>query len=162
MTSPTLSLTRSALDEMNAADIAAMPAMKKLQLQRDLAEAAQWLKRTQEKFADALMLSYGERCRATLQASGRDFGTAHGSDGEVEFTFDLPKRVKWDQAQLHAIAERIVASGEQAEHYIQAELSVSETKFKSWPPVLQAQFAKARTVMPGKATITLRLSEGGA
>lgn len=157
----TVSVAPNALDEMSAADIAKLPAAQKLELQRSLSEAARWLKRAQEKFADALMLAYGERCRAALQASGRDFGTAHGHDGFVEITYDQPKKVKWDQAALHLIAERIVASGEKVEHYIKAELSVSETKFKSWPPVLQAQFAKARTVEPGKATITLRQIEGG-
>ncbi|WP_322114214.1 hypothetical protein [Aquabacterium sp. A7-Y] len=92
-----------------------------------------------------------------LHESGRDFGTAHGRDGVVRITFDLPKRVKWDQQQLHQLAERIVAGGEKVEHYIDAKLSVSEAKFKSWPPTLQEQFAPARTVEPGKPSFTLHL-----
>jgi hypothetical protein len=146
------------LDRLSVADLAALPAVRKLEIQRNLAGAAQWLKSAQEKFAEALEVAYGEQCRQLLKGSGRDFGAVQLRDGEVELTYELPKKVRWDQAQLRQIAERIVAGGEQAEHYIDAKLSVPESRWKGWPPVLQAQFSAARTVEAGKPSITLAMA----
>lgn len=89
----------------------------------------------------ALDQCYGEQARAALREAGRDFGTAHISDGPLCLKFELPKKVRWDQKQLAEIAERIVASGEKVEGYLDVKLSVSESRFTNWPPALQQQFA---------------------
>ncbi|WP_363324840.1 hypothetical protein [Eleftheria terrae] len=146
-----------AIAALTVAELAAMPAVHKADVQRQLQDAAAWLRQAEQKLAAALDAAYGATSRQALRDSGRDFGTVNGRDGSVQITFELPKRVKWDQQQLHQLAERIVAGGEKVEHYIDAKLSVSETKFKSWPPSLQEQFAPARAVEPGKASITLHL-----
>ena len=72
----------------------------------------------------------------------------------------LPKKVSWNQQQLTEIAERIVASGEKVEGYLDIKLSVSESRFTNWPPALQQQFAAARTVDSGKPSFTLSLDSG--
>ena len=51
-----------------------------------------------------------------LKDSGRDFGTARARDGKVVITYDQPKRVKWDQDQLHRLAEAITKGGENPQH----------------------------------------------
>jgi hypothetical protein len=79
----------------------------------------------------------------------------HLSDGDLRVTFELPKRVSWDQKRLAEIAERIVAAGERVQDYMEADLSVSESRFNNWPPALKEQFAAARTVKPGKAAFRL-------
>ena len=68
----------------------------------------------------------------------------------------------WSQPILKEMAERIVASGDKVEHYIDIKFSVSESRYSNWPPALQEQFAAARTVEEGKPTITLTLDGGGA
>jgi hypothetical protein len=60
------------------------------------------------------------------------------------------------------MAERIVASGDKVEDYIDIKLSVSESRYTNWPTALQEQFAAARTVEEGKPTITLTLDGGVA
>ena len=60
------------------------------------------------------------------------------------------------------MAERIVASGDKVEDYIDIKLSVSESRYTNWPTALQEQFAAARTVEEGKPTITLTLDGGAA
>ena len=101
--------------------------------------------------------AYGEQARTALRDSGRDFGTVHLDDGQLRIKFELPKKVSWDQKQLAEIAERIVASGEKVEGYLDIKLSVSESRFTNWPPALQQQFAAARTVDSGKPSFTLSL-----
>jgi hypothetical protein len=153
MTAPTLP---AEIGQMTAQQLAELSPAGKLRIQSDLAAAAQWLKAAQERFDEALELAYGPACRRLLADAGRDFGTVQARDGDIVVQFEQPKRVKWDQAQLREIAERIVANGEQADHYIDAKLSIPEGRWKGWPPVLQQQFAKARSVEPGKPSITLR------
>jgi hypothetical protein len=88
--------------------------------------------------------------------------TADISDGPLHVKFELPKKVSWNQAILKEMAERIVASGDKVEDYIDIKLSVSETGYTSWPTALQKQFAAARTVDEGKPTITLTIDEEAA
>ena len=126
---------------MSVGQLAALPPAQKAEISRNLDEALAWLK----------------QARAALRESGRDFGTAHISDGPLHLKFELPKKVSWDQKQLAEIAERIVASGEKVEGYLDIKLSVSESRFTNWPSALQQQFAAARTVDSGKPSFTLSL-----
>ena len=143
--------------EMSVGQLAALPATQKAEIDRNLDEALDWLKKTRTKFDAALDAAYGEQARTALRESGRDFGTAHISDGPLHLKFELPKKVSWDQKQLAEIAERIVASGEKVEGYLDIKLSVSESRFTNWPSALQQQFAAARTVDSGKPSFTLFL-----
>ncbi len=143
--------------EMSVSQLAALPASQKAEIDKNLDEAIAWLKKARIKFDAALDAAYGEQARTVLRDSERDFGTAHINDGALHIKFELPKKVSWDQQQLTQIAERIVASGEKVEAYIDVKLSVSETRYTNWPPALQQQFAAARTVDSGKPSFTLSL-----
>lgn len=143
--------------EMSISQLAALPPEQKREIDKNLDEAIAWLKKARTKFDAALDQCYGEQARAALHESGRDFGTAHISDGPLHLKFEQPKKVSWDQKQLAEIAERIVASGEKVDAYIDVKLSVSESRFTNWPPALQQQFSAARTVDCGKPSFTLSL-----
>lgn len=142
---------------MSVSQLAALPAAQKAEIDKNLEEALDWLKKARTKFDAALDVAYGEQARTALRDSGRDFGTAHIDDGALHIKFELSKKVSWNQQQLAEIAERIVASGEKVEGYLDVKLSVPESRFTNWPPALQQQFAVARTVEPGKPSFTLSL-----
>lgn len=148
--------------EMSVSQLAALPPEQKREVDKNLDAAIDWLKKARTKFDTALEQSYGEQARAVLRESGRDFGTAHISDGLLHIKFELPKKVSWNQKQLGEIAERIVASGEKVEGYLDIKLSVSESRYINWPPALQQQFAAARTVDSGKPSFTLSADGGEA
>ena len=101
--------------EMSVSQLAALPVAQKAEIDKNLAEALDWLKKARTKFDAALDAAYGEQARTALRDSGRDFGTAHLDDGPLHIKFELPKKVSWNQQQLAEIAERIVASGEKVE-----------------------------------------------
>ena len=145
--------------EMSVSQLAALPAAQKHEIDKNLDAAIDWLKKARTKFDAALDQCYGEQARAALRESGRDFGTAHISDGPLRIKFELPKKVSWDQKKLKAIAERIVASGEAVESYLDVKLAVPESRYTNWPPALQQQFADARTVEAGKAVFDLSLGQ---
>ena len=140
---------------MSVSQLAALPAAQKAEIDKNLDEALDWLKKARAKFDAALDAAYGEQARTALRDSGRDFGTVHLDDGPLHIKFELSKKVIWNQRQLAEIAERIVASGEKVEGYLDIKLSVPESRFTNWPPALQQQFAAARTVEPGKPSFTL-------
>ena len=143
--------------EMSVSQLAQLTPVQKLELDVNLDKAIAWLKQARTKFDAALKQCYEEQAKAALLESGRDFGTAHISDGPLQIKFELPKKVVWDQKLLSEIAERVVACGEQVNSYIDVKLVVSESRYTNWPPALQSQFAGARTVEAGKPSFTLSL-----
>lgn len=140
---------------MSVSQLAALPPEVKREIDKNLDESLDWLKKARTKFDAALDQCYGQQARETLRESGRDFGTAYISDGPLRIKFELPKKVSWNQKQLGEIAERIVASGEKVEDYLDIKLSVSESRYTNWPAALQQQFVAARTVDAGKPSFLL-------
>lgn len=157
-----LTLYPADLANMTVAQLAAAPIQVFLDSERNVDEAIAFLKPLRAKLDAAKLQRYGEQARTVLRDSGRDFGTAHVSDGALHVKYELPKKVSWSQPILKEMAERIVASGDKVEDYIDIKLSVSESRYINWPPALQQQFAAARTVEEGKPTITLTFDGGAA
>lgn len=155
-----LTITPTTLPDLSVSQIATLSQQELQEFDISLAILASWVKLSRDRMNAALEQRYGEQARAGLLESGRDFGVMHLSDGDLRVTFELPKRVSWDQKRLAEIAERIVAAGERVQDYMDADLSVSESRFNNWPPALKEQFAAARTVKPGKAAFRLARVEG--
>ena len=97
--------------EMSVSQLAALPAAQKHEIDKNLEAAIDWLKKARTKFDAALDQCYGEQARDALRESGRDFGTAHISDGVLRIKFELPKKTSWNQDMARELAARIVASG---------------------------------------------------
>jgi hypothetical protein len=157
-----LTLYPADLASMTVAQLAAAPIQDLLDAERNVDEAIAFLKPLRAKLDAAKLQRYGEQARTALRDSGRDFGTAHVSDGALHVKYEVPKKVTWNQTILKEMAERIVASGDKVEDYIDIKLSVSESRYTNWPTALQEQFAAARTVEEGKPTITLTLDGSAA
>ena len=147
------------LAEMSVSQLANLPPVQLVEADANLDHLIDWAKKTRTKLDAALDQRFGEQGRIALRDSGRDFGTAHISDGPLHIKFEMPKKVSWNQKQLAEIAERIVSSGEKVEGYIDVKLAVSESRYTNWPPALQQQFADARTVEAGKAVFDLSLGQ---
>ncbi|MBI5920961.1 MAG: hypothetical protein HY847_04835 [Betaproteobacteria bacterium] len=150
-----LMISPTDLPDLSVSQIVELPHQHLQELDITLNELATWVKQARERVNTALEQRYGEQGRATLLDSGRDFGVSHLTDGPLRITFELPKRVAWDQKRLAEIAERIVGAGERVQDYMDIDLAVSESRFNNWPPTLKEQFATARTVKPGKPSFRL-------
>lgn len=150
----------TSLPDLSVSQMATLPRVHLQELDVLLNEMQTQVKQARERLNAALDQRYGEQGRAALVESGRDFGVTHLSDGPLRVTYELPKRVSWDQPRLAEIAERIVGAGERVQDYMDVDLSVSESRFNNWPPALKEQFAAARTVKPGKASFRLALVNG--
>ncbi|AOS78375.1 hypothetical protein [Burkholderiales] len=157
-----LTLYPADLAAMSTAQLAALPISDFVAAERNVDEAVAYLKQLRTKLDAAKLQRYGEQARSALRDSGRDFGTVHVRDGALHIKYELPKKVTWNQGILKEMAERIVASGDKVEDYIDVKLSVSESRYTNWPSALQQQFAAARTVEEGKPSITLTLDGGAA
>ena len=145
------------LSAMSDAQLASLPPTQLCEVHHNLAQLVDWVKKAQAKVHAAMQRRYVEQERAVRAEAGKDFGTVRFNDGLVRITVDTPKRVSWDQKQLAAIAERIAASGERVQEYVDIEFSVPESRFNNWPAALREQFEPARTVKPGKSSYDLAI-----
>ena len=143
------------LSAMSDVQLASLPPAQLCEVHHNLAQLVDWVKKAQAKVHAAMQRRYAEQERAVRVEAGKDFGTVRFNDGLVRITVDTPKRVSWDQKQLAAIAERIAASGERVQEYVDIEFSVPESRFNNWPAALREQFEPARTVKPGKSSYDL-------
>ena len=144
MATPATQLAEASPDLLQKALIAAM------------AEVTQ-AKKQLEHVEHALDLRYAQRAKALRLAHSKDTGVVHFDDGNVSVTADLPKRVEWDQKQLHELILRIASGGDNPAEFIETSYRVSETKYQAWQESLRSQFTPARTVKVGKATYRLAL-----
>lgn len=135
---------------MEIGAIAALPVDQLALLADEAQEALDRAKRIKERLDGALDLRYGEHAAALRRSDGRDTGTARIEDGGFVVVADLPKRVKWDQARLAAIVERIREAGEDPSEYIAVEFKVSERAYGAWPSSIRTAFEPARTVETGR------------
>ena len=142
-----------------------MPATKLSELSPDLLQKAliaamtevTHAKKQLEHIECALDMRYAEQAKALRLAQGKDTGVVHFDDGKVRVTADLPKKVEWDQKQLHELVRRIASAGDNPAEYIETSYRVSETKYQAWQESLRSQFTPARTLKAGKATYRLAL-----
>lgn len=144
---------RVCLDDLAGMEIdavATLPVDQLALLAGEAQEALDRAKRIKERLDGALDLRFGERAAALRRSEGRDTGTARIEDGGFVVVADLPKRVKWDQARLAAIVERIREAGEDPSEYVATEFKVSERAYGAWPSSIRTAFEPARTVETGK------------
>ena len=112
------------LAEMSIAQIAALPPAQMQEAHTNLLTLQSLVKGVLDRFHAALDQRYSEQAVAVRQASGKDFGVCHLSDGPLRITVDVPKKVVWDQPQLAEIAQRIAAAGDKVGDYIENDVIV--------------------------------------
>jgi len=145
------------LPSMPVCDTAALPAEQLALLQDEAAQRLSAAKTLGDGLEAAIALRYGERAQSARRAEGKDTGTIRFHDGAVTVTATLPKRIRWNQAMLAALVERIRADGADPAEYVDVEFNVAERKFAAWSSHIRDAFAPARTVRAGKPRSRLTL-----
>ena len=79
-------------------------------------------------------------------AEGKPYGmiTVECFQG-VKIKHDQPKRVKWNEALLAGIVEKIKASSADPAEYVKISYKVEERKYNAWPKQIKDIFEPART-----------------
>ena len=144
------------LESITQARLAAVGTAEIAELSDLLDSVASRIKTAQGEILKTYTSRYAERARLQLLAEGKDTGTTHLQDGELDIAVEIDKTVKWDQTKLPAIWDRIAATGDDPRQYIEVKYSINETKYKAWPDTLKQPFAPARTVTPGKPKFAVR------
>lgn len=89
----------------------------------------------------------------TEQLADRDYGCGTATVDGAKFV--ISKTVKWDQAGLKDLYEKIRQGNENPDEYIKTKFDVSEAAFTHWPTPIRESFEPYRTVTPSKIKITL-------
>ena len=87
------------------------------------------------------------------QLADKDYGCGTATVDGAKFV--ISKTVKWDQAGLKDMYEKIRQGNENPDEYIDLKLDVKESKYKAWPTPIRESFEPFRTVTPSKIKITL-------
>ena len=147
------SITQTRLATVGTAEIAELSDL--------LDSVASRIKTAQGEILKTFTSRYAEQAKAQLLAQGKDSGTTHVIDGELDISVEIGKDVKWDPKGLAELVAKIEATGSDPREYVEIKYSVSETKFKAWPQSLRAPFEPLRTVTPKAAKFVLRrIGEG--
>lgn len=119
------------------------------------------IKTAQTAVGQALTARYGEQAKTQLLADGRDTGTTHILDGDIDVTVEIGRDVKWDPSTIKQLARRIAEGGEDPAEYIDVRYAVSERKYNAWPDTIRRAFEPARTVTPKSPKFSIRrIGEG--
>jgi disulfide oxidoreductase YuzD len=132
-----------------------------LLVQKEATEAFESAKLTKEWLENAIRLKYDTRFQALRQQHDKPFGTVHLDDDGCTVTCDVPKKPEWDQQKLAAVVHQISAAGDNPAEYVDVTYKVAERKFTAWPEHIRQAFAPARVLKAGKATVSLKMNEGG-
>jgi disulfide oxidoreductase YuzD len=132
-----------------------------LVLQKEATEAFESAKLTKEWLENAIRLKYDTRFQALRQQQDKPFGTVHLDDDGCTVTCDVPKKPEWDQQKLAAVVHQISAAGDNPAEYVDVTYKVAERKFTAWPEHIRQTFAPARLLKAGKATVSIKMNEGG-
>jgi hypothetical protein len=142
-------------NKMSTQKISEFSAKDLMTLQISAAESLQQAKRIHERIHDALELKYKGLASVSRIHAGKDTGSVHFEDGQIQVTADLPKRVTWDQKQLAELAKRIQGTGEDPLQYMDIAYKVPERKFTAWPDTIKSAFQDARTLKMGRQSFKL-------
>ena len=140
---------------MPVGEIAALPAAQLALLQEDAETALQAAKTLKDWLDGAIGLRFGERAQAARRDAGKDTGTVRFLDGDFTVVVNMAKHVRWDQAQLAALVERIRAEGDDPTEYVDIAFKVPERKYAAWPEAIRRSFEPARTVRAGTLKISI-------
>ncbi len=145
--------------DISVQDIAQLPVELLAILQHEIDARLKRDKAAKTRLDGALSVRYADHAAEERQAHGKDTGTVRFDDGDFTIVADLPKRVEWDQAQLAAVVERIRATSDDPDQYVDIAIKVPERKYAAWPDSIRAEFEPARTVRPGNLKVTLAPQE---
>lgn len=144
--------TLAQLGEMTLEQANTLPLDHIAALLEDVAEQKAEISRLSELLHATLAHRYSDAASAARREAGKDTGTVTLPAGEYAIKADLPAKIEWDQAGLHAAMDVVRGWGENPADYLSIVLSVPESRFKAWPDSIRSVFHPARTVSTGKPT----------
>ncbi len=112
------------------------------------------LKKEKVQLESALAESVSQDVSAQLADKDYGCGTANIQTDSFKLKVVISKDVKYDQAKLADLFDKIKESGDDPFEYIKVKYDVSETAYKNWPSNIRQAFEPARTVEPSKPKIT--------
>lgn len=144
----------ASIDELSIDDIAKLEIADLARMQAELSAMWKSHRDRSAKLIDALELRFAARAQHILLQEKSDTGTVNFPETGFEVKRVTGKDIKYDQALMLSIYNRIVAAGDNPGTYMKATYEINEAAYKDWPEPLQKAFEEARTVKPTRAKYT--------
>ena len=151
--------TLAQLGEMSTTEAANLPTAHIALLLEDLALQKNETKRLDEMLNTVLHARFAGRAAEVRAALGKMSGTVTMRDGDCTIRADLPAKVEWDQAKLHAACDALEARGETVGELVRIKVEVAEAKYKAWPSSIRGLFEPARTVSHGRPSYAVEVAK---
>jgi len=153
-------LTPDSLLTLPVDDLVTLPSETLCYLHHDATQQFAAAKTLVDHLEQVLTAKYAARANALRHVLGENTDIVQFDDDGVRITVHWPTTVEWDQAQLAAIARRLIASGEDPADTLDLTYHIPETRFNAWPDTLKTAFAKARNVRTASPDFRLSLVQG--
>lgn len=145
---------------MAPADLDALTVDQLSLIQQEIADEASKLKGIAGIVDNILSKRYEKPIAAAYATKGDEYGKANFDDGDFIIEVETPKNVKWDGDEMKTAETKLRYEwNEDPEEYITYKRTVPEATYNAWPTAIQAVFADARSVKPGKRKITIKEKE---
>jgi len=127
-----------------------------LQAETRADEAARDLKQLKEE----LLPRKRNAIAQAYAAKDSQFGVVHLAQDGYSLDITTSLRVEWDQEKLAKLVDEIRDQWQSdPAEFIDAKLSVKESKYKAWPSDLKAKFEPARTVKASAPSLSITSKE---
>lgn len=152
-------VTLDQLTDLPIGEVANLPVEQLAMLIDDADELYERARKVRDWLNGALTIRYGDEAQDARRAAGKDTGIVRLPDEGFVVICDLPKKPRWDQAQLRQAVRTVESWGEDPREYVQFEVKVSEAKYKSWPTAIRSVFEPARVLETGRPSFRLQRKE---
>ena len=137
-------LHQASLPDLSESQISQLPNDQLAHFSNSVQQIHEWTVQMRSRINRAMEVRYAEQIRTTSNLGEDEAARFLIDDGDLQIEVSRAKQIVWDQAHLSKIAERMVASGDRVEEFMQVHFSVSEQDFARWHPMLRAAFQPAR------------------
>ena len=149
-------LHQASLPDLSESQISQLPKDQLAHFSNSVQQIHEWTVQMRSRINRAMEVRYADQIRTAVNLGEDEAARILIDDGDLQIEVLRGKQIVWDQAHLSKIAERMVASGDRVEDFMQVHFSVAEQDYARWHPMLRAAFQPARQEIPAEPSFQIR------
>lgn len=149
-------LHQASLPDLSKSQISQLPKDQLAHFSNSVQQIHEWTVQMRSRINRAMEVRYADQIRTAVNLGEDEAARILIDDGDLQIEVLRGKQIVWDQTHLSKIAERMVASGDRVQDFMQVQFSVAEQDYARWHPMLRAAFQPARQELPIEPSFQIR------